>query len=180
MIEFLSEENIALHTEYIRQKRLKYSIIEGSIPVLSGADVRDIYRLKISARDRKDAVVLLSEIRLHDIFFSSFCHSQYSHSASVSKAFGSEAELLNRIYRKCMGASHGFVLVYVIGDKIELTSTFDYGNVLRSIDPILAIDICEHAYFMDYGFDKERYLLTSLPYLDLSRIAPVKIKQGRE
>jgi UDP-N-acetylglucosamine--N-acetylmuramyl-(pentapeptide) pyrophosphoryl-undecaprenol N-acetylglucosamine transferase len=70
--EFLSEENIDLHREYVRQKKLKYSIIEGSVPEFKGAEVKDIYRMKISARDKTDAIDLLSEITAHDIFFSSF------------------------------------------------------------------------------------------------------------
>ena len=37
-------------------------------------------------------------------------------------------------------------------------------------EPILAVDICEHVYFLDYGFDKERFLCRFLPYLSLSKI----------
>ena len=37
-------------------------------------------------------------------------------------------------------------------------------------EPRLAIDLCEHAYFIEYGFDKERYLEDLLRHLDLSRL----------
>ena len=33
------------------------------------------------------------------------------------------------------------------------------------------VDVCEHAYFMDYGYNRERYLLSSLPYLDIAKLS---------
>ena len=170
MKEFLSEENIDLHREYVRQKKLKYSIIEGSVSELCGAEVKDIYRMKISARDKTDAIDLLSEITAHDIFFSSFCDIPYPRSETVAKAYGSEANFLNFLYRLCLKEKYGFVFVYLIGDRIEVKEFYDIENAFRHGTPILAIDVCEHAYFMDYGFDKERYLLSSLPYLDISKL----------
>ena len=35
---------------------------------------------------------------------------------------------------------------------------------------VRAIDVCEHAYFADYGFDKQRYLISALPYLDITKL----------
>ena len=49
-------------------------------------------------------------------------------------------------------------------------STWDDGAFLR-YEPVLAVDMYEHAYFNDYGFEKEKYLRTSLEYLDLERLA---------
>ena len=170
MTHFLSEENIDLHREYVRQKRLKYSIIEGSIPELRGAEVKDICRMKISARDKADAIDLLSEITAHDIFFSSFSTVQYPRSETVAKIYGSEANFLNLLYRLCLKEKHGFVFIYLVGDKIEVKEFYDVEYAFRHGTPILSIDVCEHTYFLDYGFDKERYLLSSLPYLDISKL----------
>ena len=171
MNEFLSEENIALHKEYVRQKRLKYSIIESSIPELSGAEIRQIYRMKISARDKSDAIDLLSEIKAHDISFSSYCHTSYPRSETVARVYGSEASFLNSLYRNCLSQKYGFVFVYAFGERIEVKGFYDCKSAFRIGTPTLAIDVCEHVYFMDYGFDKERYLLSSLPYLDIAKIS---------
>ena len=170
MNEFLSEENIALHREYVRQKKLKYSIIESSIPELNGAEIREIYRMKISARDKADAIDLLSEICAHDIFFSSYCSTPYPRSETVARVYGSEASFLNLLYRNCLSQKYGFVFVYAFGDSIEVKEFSDTENAFRFGTPILSIDVCEHTYFMDYGFDKERYLVSSLPYLDISKL----------
>lgn len=168
---FLSEENIALHLEYVRDKRLKYSIIESSFPMLSGKSVHDVFRMKLNPRDKLDAVDLLSEIKLHDIFFSSFSKTQYPRCREIEEKYGSEAEFLNSLYRLASSRAHGFALVYLHGTRIEIDATSDYPSAFRIGQPVLAIDICEHSYFMDYGFDKERYLISMLPYLDITKLS---------
>ena len=64
LTEILSDENIALHKEYVRQKRLKLSVIESYLPALSGVRAEDIYRLQLDKRDRDDVLALLPEITL--------------------------------------------------------------------------------------------------------------------
>ena len=171
MNEFLSEESIAMHSEYVRGKRLKYSIIESSVMGLHGLSVLDIYRLKMTDRDRRDSISLLTEIRLHEIFFSSFISSRYPHSDMVVRAYGSEASFLNELYRLCLLQHYGFVCVYQRRGKISADGFSDLENAFTHGEPLLAIDVCEHAYFLDYGFDKERYLVSALPYLDIARLS---------
>lgn len=170
MNRFLSEESITKHSDYVRQKRLKYSIIESSVSSIKGAKISDLYCMKINSRDRRDAIDLLSEITLHDVFFSSFKAPPYSRSNLVASAYGNEANFLNHIYRTCLFLPHGFVLVYLTGDRIEVRECTDFACACRHSSPTLAIDVCEHAYFSDYGFDKEKYLLSALPYLDLTEL----------
>ena len=57
--EILSEENISLHKEYVRQMRLRYSILESDLPRLKGASVSDLPRLRLDKRDLCDALDLL-------------------------------------------------------------------------------------------------------------------------
>ena len=170
MNEFLSEENISLHHEYLRQLKLKYSILEDSIDVLKGAELRDVYRMKISQRDRSDAINFLSEIKAHEIFFSSYSGEAYPRSDAVRNMYGSEAAFLNQLYRRCLLQTFGFVFVYALRDRILVEGFTDINNAFRIGTPTLAIDVCEHVYFMDYGFDKDRYLVSSLPYLDISKL----------
>lgn len=174
MNQFLSEENINLHREYIRQKRLKYSIIESSVRGLRGAEISDIYRIKMSDRDRADSIELLTEIKLHDVYFTSFSPTRYQRSERVAHAYGNEAAFLNELYRLCLSLRYGFVCVYLLGGRIFARGFDDYESAFRFGDPLLAIDVCEHVYFMDFGFDRERYLFSSLPYLDIAKLsAPI-------
>jgi hypothetical protein len=173
--EFLSEENIAMHREYLRNKRLRYSILESSIPTLKGAGVRDIMRMRLDPRDKRDALLLLPEIKAHEIFFSSFSEARFPHSDTVSDGWGNEAAFLNEIFRQGMSLTHGFVCVYLSGSRITVKGFGDLSDVFRLADPVLAVDVSEHAYFLDYGFDRERYLISALPYLDLIKLIAADI-----
>ena len=170
MNEFLSDENITRHREYIRMQRLKYSIFESSFPELVGADFSRACRVRLKHRDRTDALSLLSNIEMHDIFFSSFSSSPYPRSKRISKQYGSESGFLNEVYGICMGAIFGFIAVYDLKGEVNIRAFERCEEALTFGRPTLAIDVCEHAYFMDYGFDKERYLIGALPYLDIGRI----------
>ena len=170
MNNFLSEENIDLHREYVKTQRLKYSILESSIPSLKNAKVNDLFRMRMKALDKSDALTLLSEIELHDIYFSSFCQTRFLRSRYVEKAWGSSASFLNDVFKKCMDINYGFVTVSVDCGNILLESSVDNLGLFSHGAPLLAIDVCEHAYFLDYYFDKERYLVNALPHLDLTKI----------
>ncbi len=171
MKEFLSEENIEFHSEYVRMKRLKYSIFESSFPKLSDAKFTDIIQSKLSRCDKQEALELLSDISIHDVYFSSYSTCKFAHSSIVSELYGSEARLLNEIYECGMRLQHGFVSVYFQRGRIVVRSFVDPIDAMRFATPILAIDVCEHAYFLDYGFDKERYLIASLPYLNIAKFS---------
>ena len=170
MNEFLSEENIASHREYLRTQRLKYSILEDSIPPLRKLGVKEVYRSKLSTVDKRDALLLLSDILLHDVYFSSFCDTRFPHSDAAIKSFGAESSLLNDLFRLGMSMRCGFACVCQTNGSISVHDIEDCHDILRYGEPILAVDVFEHAYFMDYGFDKERYLLSALPYLDLTKL----------
>ena len=165
--DFLSEESVALHKEYLRQKRLKYSILESCIPRLHGASVSDLFKLKLDKRDRADALELLPEIVLHDLYFSSFSEEKYPASPLVRELYGSEASFLSELYGLAKNRQFGFLAVYGASNAKVVT---DYADALRYHTPTLAVDLCEHAYFTDYGFDGERYLVAALSYLDLTKL----------
>ena len=66
---------------------------------------------------------------------------------------------------------YGFLFVYL--DKYGIPrcrfSTATDGAFIN-YEPILALDLYEHAYFNDYGFNRDRYLRSALEYLDLERL----------
>lgn len=170
MNEFLSDENISRHREYVRMLRLKYSIFESSFPVLLGADFLVASRIRLKRKDRADALSLLSSIEMHDIYFSSFSSLPYPRSKRLSEQYGNESGFLNEVYRVCMEARYGFTAVYDLKSEIKVKAFERCEDALTFGRPTVAIDVCEHAYFLDYGFDKERYLIGALPYLDIGRI----------
>ncbi len=170
MTDFFSEDNIALHKEYLRIKRLKYSIFEKSIRGIKGKDVTDILRMRLDRMEKSEILYLLSEITLHNIFFDSFTDCKYCNVDRSDRKYKSSYDLLNDIYRKAMSVEHGFVTVSLRREGINVCASESYIELLKYEIPVLALDVCEHAYFYDYRFDKEKYLLTALPYINLSKI----------
>ena len=170
MLEFLSEGSLALHMEYVRRLRLKYSILEKSVKEIKSKNLYDILRQKIKITDKTDALNLISEIVLHDVFFSSFRDEECMASQEARRHFGSESALLYSLYRQGMKLRFGFVCVYCREDKIWTRSSENMIDLVVPTEPTLAVDVCEHSYFCDFGFDKERYLLSALSHLDLSRL----------
>ena len=170
MLEFMSENSYELHREYLRQARLRYAILEDGIKDIKGKKYNEIIRQKINVRDKVDVLRELSDITLHNIFFNSFSEFEYSPCEAVRMQMKSEAELLNRVYSTAMAIPYGFIGVFVFDGKIFVYSDTDRVRLLSRGIPRLAVDVCEHAYFLDYGFDKPRYLLSALPYLDLNKL----------
>lgn len=170
MTEFLSDEAIASHKEYLRQLRLKYAILEDGIKTIKNKDYEEITRQKLNYKDKLEVLSQLSEITLHRIFFDSFCDREYAPCELARLSFGSEAVLLNRIYSECMALPYGFVGVFLERGQPVVLGDTDRVKLLSRAIPRLAVDVCEHTYFLDYGFDKERFLIRALPYLDLNRL----------
>ena len=170
MTEFLSEGNIELHREYTRGCALRYSILEKSIPGISNKSMDEILRMPLSRAERGDILSLLPELELHRLYFLSFAKEKNPMSARIREQFGSEVAFLNLLYRLAMGIEYGFIVVRARGRKIECLATKDYSECFMRGTPMLAIDVCEHAYFRDYGFDKRGYLVNALPYLNINAI----------
>ena len=167
MTEIFSEENLILHREYLRKLRLRYSILETSVPKLSGASLEDVQRLRLTQRDRADVMRLLPEIELHEIFFSSFSEQRQTRSDLIIKRFGSLGSYLDILYRSARDLDHGFLVIFEDGDYLAVT---EYYRAFYHRRPQLAIDMCEHSYFLDYGFDRERYIYSCLSRLDIGKI----------
>ena len=170
-MDFLSEQSEYMHREYLRKLKLEYSIFEKSYPEIVGKNCREIlYCRAISKRaEREEAVNLKAEILAHELFFSSFSTPNQS-SVSIKKYFGSQASFLYELSERCMKTG-GFMLLYV--DTIGKIGTYagnQYTKVFLDNRPILAIDLFEHAYFYDYGFDKRSYVNTALQHLNFASI----------
>ena len=170
MTEFLSEENIELHREYMRKCALRYSILEKSISGIKDKRTNEILLMKLSKAEQRDILALLPELELHRLYFESFDKQKNSMSACVRAQFGSEAAFLNTIYRCASQLEYGFVTVNIQSGKIECITVRNFVECFTHGAPVLAIDICEHAYFRDYGFDKHSYLVNALSYLKLNAI----------
>lgn len=170
MTDFLSESSIELHREYLRQKKLKYSILEKSIKKLENANIYDIMKQNMVQRDKKDALVLLGEIKAHELFFDSFVKNMYVPCPYVQLKFGSETNLMNEIYKCAEELCYGYVAICFSRSDIRVVGAEKGYQLFASGEPLLVVDVCEHVYFSDYGFDKAAYLRQAIPHIDLRKI----------
>ena len=167
-MHFFTSESIEKHKEYLRQKKLKLSILRKSVSELGGKSIVEVDRMQIASDIKEEALRLMYEIEMHEIFFSSFYNDKaYTASKRIRESYVTEAEFLNRLYRSALEAEYGFILAYIYKNKVRI-SKGSIKDLLRGYGgPMLAIDMCEHSYYPDYGFDKEKYLLAALPFLRL-------------
>ena len=169
LLEFLSEDNLNLHLSHLKNASLQYSILEKSVDGLSGLSVRDMSRSGLKRAERDEAFAKLSYIESHRNYFDSFAHLTKKCDA-VRKCFGSEEKFLYEVFECARYESHGFVYVYLDSrrkPKIEFAKPSD---AYVKFSPVLALDLYEHAYFLDYAFEKEKYLRSAISRLDIEKL----------
>ena len=180
-MNFLSCENINLHKEYAHNLSLKLSVFEASYPKINNLSYNKISRLKMDRQEKNEVLNLKAEIEVHKLYFNSFISDgeRCKRNEFISSTFGSEANFLYEIMCSAKDRT-GFLIIYIDGyGKIRSYAGDDYINVLKRYIPKLAVDLCEHSYFIDYGFDKGKYLSSALSSLNLSVITPKIVLQNR-
>ena len=121
--------------------------------------------------EKREIFELFSEISLHKIFFSSFCEEFYR-SEIVRRYFGSEANFLYEMESEIAKfQSAGFLVVFFDRKRrLDFKVLEEFSPIVLNCAPILAVDLFEHAYFTDYGFDRKRYVKNALGHLNLNKI----------
>ena len=163
-MRFISERALSLHKEYVENERLRLSVIEKTYPELSGKCVKDILRSRCG--DKIEAARLKLDIMCHERYFSSF-GKHYSQSEAVRRSYVSEATFLYELGRIAESAGEKFIFIYADYKRVKVICGDEWTLLKINGSPII-IDLSEHSYFLDYGFEKGRYINNLLPYLDLS------------
>jgi len=164
--KFLSETALNLHKEHLKKLKLQYSVFEKSKPEIIGKDISEISRLRI--KDKAEIIKLSCDIRCHELFFSSF-GTAYESCVAVRKKYRAEASFLYELYECGRSIDYSFIIIYLDKEEVRIISGTPE-IVLKIPNPMLAIDLYEHSYFLDYGFDKEEYLKNLIPFLNLSKL----------
>ena len=164
---FLSERNLELHRAYLEDARLRMSVLEKSGCVEAGKRYPELLRTRI--KEAKGEVLSLAEdIYHHELFFTSF-GERGTASSCLKPRYTSTAGFLYEAERYAMSRDGGFLLIFYDGKSAVISHSTE--RVMRRCgEPCLAVDLCEHAYFLDYGFDKLSYVRGALSHLDLSRL----------
>ena len=168
MIEFLSEENIELHKGYYRTLKCKFSILEKSDARLQKKALSELYKLSLPKALKEEAIALKREIYLHELYFSSFSKNPKNLSLpTVNSAFGSFQGLLFEAFSLAKDMESGFLLLCESKGRLSIMKS---DAVYQLPHVILALDLAEHAYFLDYRFKKEEYIRAALSFWDGEKI----------
>ena len=168
-MNFLSERNLEMHREYLNNLILRYNVFEKSYPELRNAKPSNIRKTRIRRSELDAAQSLFFEIEHHKIFFSSFCDRRVF-SERVRKEFGTSENFIYKLKCKAETIDCGFLCVCESRGRISFLEAKRPSD-LASIDSVkLSLDLCEHAYFYDYGFDKNAYVEGAVSHFDLGKL----------
>ncbi len=169
MIPFLSDEGERRHKEYVEGLKKRLDFLYKSSEKLRDWDNRRLLRVGEKKKGLASEVLALrGEILLHEVYFSSFSEREYPQSRAVNESFGSGLGLLYEIRRTAL--SRGILFAGVCRDSgvLRVFSVKSPEEMFKVGEPILAIDMAEHAYFLEFGFMKEEYVTKALAYLNLA------------
>ena len=167
--KFISADAERIHREHLKTLKHKYSILRKSIPALAGVEMCEVERVRLSAELRQEVYPLLMDIRLHELYFNSFTELAPP-SVRVRATYGSESAFLYEMLEAARRTDGGFICVGRAHRGVSIFVADKHTHPSALADVMLALDISEHAYFLDYGFDREAYARHALPYLDLSLV----------
>ena len=165
---FLSEDNIKRHCEHLKTLKLCFSILEKSLSQPLENDINQILKMNIEREVKSEASELLWKIKSHELFFSSFSEKQVVNGKILNGTISKE-KFLYDIFVELSDKDYGFFYV-CLNNRGQPYTVFTqrFDGAFLKYSPILALDLYEHTYFCDYGFDKKRFLKSALTYLDLS------------
>ena len=170
MLCFLSRDSILAHIDYMKNLRHKYSIIEKSYPTLSG---RDIFKLKgreLPRSVRDEAAELMREYLSHKLYFSSFSEN-LTPCEKIKKYYTSEDAFCYEVLSLARAFNGGFIYVFSDGGSSpRILHSSKTPRVFEREAPTLALDLSEHAYFADYGFERDNYLKSAVARLDIGKL----------
>ena len=166
MESFLSKENIKLHLSHLNDLKLKYSILEKSCPILHKKRYSDVYSMKLSREVKQEALELLYKIEAHEIYFSSFCEKN-QRCDFLRKYFPSKEAFLYEIFLLAKTSKSDFLFISTV-KKGKPVISFEEDTLM--FNPLLVLDLAEHSYFGDYGFDREEYIRRAISVLDLAKL----------
>lgn len=165
-LPFVSELSFGEHFAYRRRLAARLSLLKKSFPARESLDTREILTAHLRGAERQ-MLPLAREILLHDVYFSSFSEGREKASPALRR-YASDAAFRYELLQTARQARDGFLCIFSDrrGDvRSEIASPPDFAF---SVCPCLAVDLAEHAYFYDFGFDREKYLVEAISRLNLS------------
>ncbi len=167
ILQFIDEAAYAQHTAYARQLAAREQLLRRG-RVSDERSLFELYRHRTRA-DTRPLYEIRVEAMSHELYFSSFCVYP-SISDTFCRTYGGLTSFFHRLCEQAMAAR---AFLYIGTERGTLITSDDIGVFLRKKQwPLLCIDVCEHAYFSDYGFERTAYVKAAVGHLDVARLLP--------
>lgn len=153
----VSEENLLRHKRHLEEQILRLSVLDSSDGRVGTRRMRQSFR--------EERAVLEEDIRCHRRYFASF--TERSRLLPPYAPYASAEGFLYDAFLDMKAAGNAFYFLWRDGRGRLCHGRSDAGLSLPS-DGVLAVDLYEHAYYGDYGFDREGYIKSALSHLNLS------------
>ena len=160
---FLSEENLTIHKREVDRERARLSIYEKSLPETVGKDIRRVRGMRIDPDYKEKILRLKRYIMLHDAYFSSFSDKPVP-LRTLKRYYPSRDSFIFECRERMLCERCGFLCFYKTQSAPKIIIQDEFSVTLFE-PPTLAIEISEHAYFLDYAFERDRYFTASLERL---------------
>ena len=129
----------------------------------------EIASLDISRDVKNEILPRFISIKSHETYFSSFA-SVPTPCPLLKKHFSSAASFRFDLLCAAREADCEFLFVFVERSRPVIRFSRDTRGAFLTREPVLALDLSEHAYFLDYRFNREEYLRRAIEHLDLQRL----------
>jgi Fe-Mn family superoxide dismutase len=140
---------------------------------LEGLDIATTPRHVISSLKREELIALNSTL-LHELYFASLAFGDSAPSGMLAEALERDFGSVDRwrdefiaIANSLAGGSGWVLLVYVPRDRrLIIQAAGDHGQTIAGGIPILALDMYEHAYHIDFGANAKAYVEAFMRNID--------------
>jgi len=169
----LSKKQIEIHYDDLYMGYLKkLGEIERK---LKAADLKSANANFSEFRELKhEQLFILNSVRLHEGYFDNLGSSKPSTDITkvVAADFGSMAKWENNFISCGLSARGWAILGYDCHTKSlvnVITDSHDMG--MWGVEPLLILDMYEHAYMIDFGSDKSKYIEFFMGHIDWSKVS---------
>lgn len=125
---------------------------------------------------KREELIAANSMILHEIYFGALGQSELSQglAAAIERDFGSVERWRTQFIAmgKALGGGSGWVLLtYSPRDKRLINQwASDHAHTLAGATPLLALDMYEHSYHMDYGAKAAAYVDAFMTNIDWSAV----------
>ena len=125
---------------------------------------------------KREELIAMNSMRLHELYFDGLGKGALGGNlaAALERDFGSAARWRAEFtgMGKALGGGSGWVLLTYLRRDGRLVNQWaaDHAHVFADAVPILALDMYEHAYHMDYGAKAGAYVDAFMDNIDWARI----------